>query len=228
MKIALQFRFKLPLILATISLFSANGYSQKIKPFTGTLEYNISQYDSTLNKSTQVNIMTIHTNDTISRMENFTGQLGKQVTIRNMALNKSYLLIEVNDSSKFAIKTDLNVHDSIRKKTLYTFNKKMFKRKVLGMKANRMIVNHPDFAEPIEFLYLKKYSREYLNNFESIPGLLVKYSVSTPDGVLNYELVKFSQFDVDRDLFGIPSDYQRVTIDEFMDQMLKIRKLTEE
>lgn len=192
------------------------------------LEYSVSLYDSTSSESEFVNSMIIYTNDTISRMENFTGQLGKQVTIRHMAKNKSYLLIEVSDTAKFAIKTNLNVSDSLKRATKYTFKKKMFKKKVLGMRANRMIVDHPDFPEPIEFLYLKKYSREYLNNFESIPGLLVSYSVVTPNGIMNYKLEKFSQYTVDRDLFGIPSDFQKVTLDEFMDAMLQIRDLTPE
>ena len=228
MRNALKSPYKAAVILALTCLFSSNGYGQRINEFNGMLEYTISVYDSTTSTLTPINQMIIYTNDTISRMENFTGQLGKQVTIRNMGLNKSYLLIEVNDSSKFAIKTNLNVHDSIRSKTLYTFDKKMFKRKVLGKKANRMMVNHPDFAEPIEFLYMKRYSREYLNNFQSIPGLLVKFSVATPDGIMNYELTKFSEYTVNRDLFGIPSDYQRVTLDEFMDQMLNLRDLTPE
>jgi len=87
------------------------------------------------------------------------------------------------------------------------------------MRANRKLVNHPDFKEPIEFLYVKKYSNEYLNNFDAIPGLLIKYSVATPDGVMDYELVEMREFIPNRDLFGIPADYKKVTFDEFMDYM---------
>lgn len=228
MKNALHIRFKSISIIAIICLFSLSSYGQKKKQFTGMLEYSLSQTDTATNKTQLLNSMILYTNDTITRMENFTGQLGKQVTIRHIEMNKSYLLIEVTDSAKFAIKTNLNVSDSLRKATNYTFKKKMFKKKIMGMRANRMIVDHPDFAEPIEFLYLKKYSREYLNNFPAIPGLLVKYSVVTPNGVMDYELVKFSQYTVNRDLFGIPSDFQKVTIDEFMDQMLDLRNLTPE
>ena len=228
MKNALITPIKLACIITTVCLFSSIGFGQKKKAFTGMLEYDISTYDSITKTSSHVNNMIVYTNDTISRMENFTGQLGKQVTIRHIEKNKSYLLIEVSDSAKFAIKTNLNVSDSLKKATLYTFKKKFFKKKVLGMRANRMMVDHPDFAEPIEFLYLKKYSREYLNNFLSIPGLLVKYSVATPNGVMNYELTKFSQYDVNRDLFGIPSNFKKVTFDEFMDEMLEMKNLTPE
>jgi len=225
---ALNIRLKSLCVIATISLFCSVSYGQKTKEFTGMLEYSISLKDTVNNTSELMNSMIIYTNDTISRMENFTGQLGKQVTIRHMEMNKSYLLIEVSDTAKFAIKTNLNISDSLKKATLYTFKKKWFKKKVLGMRANRMIVDHPDFPEPVEFLYMKKYSREYLNNFESIPGLLVKYSVATPNGIMEYELTKFSQYTVNRDLFGIPSDFKKVSIDEFMDEMLQIRDLTPE
>lgn len=228
MKNALQIHSKFLVFLLATCLISLHAHAQKTKEFTGMLEYSISLMDTNLNVSNKVSSMVVFTNDTISRMENFTGQLGKQVTIRHMEMNKSYLLIEVNDTANFAIKTNLNISDSLKKSTRYTFKKKMFKKKILGMRANRIMVDHPDFIEPIEFLYLKKYSREYLNNFPSIPGLLVQYSISTPNGIMDYTLEKFSQYDVDHDLFGIPSNFKKVTIDEFMDEMLEIRSLTNE
>ena len=226
MKNALQIRCKLLVFLLGTCPISSNTHAQRTKEFTGMLEYSINLMDTNLNVSNKVSSMIVYTNDTISRMESFTGQLGKQVTIRHMEMNKSYLLIEVNDTANFAIKTNLNISDSLKKATRYTFKKKIFKKKVLGMRANRMMVDHPDFKEPIEFLYLKKYSREYLNNFPSIPGLLVQYSISTPNGIMDYKLEKLSKYQVDHDLFGIPSNFKKVTIDEFMDEMLEIRSLT--
>ena len=66
---------------------------------------------------------------------------------------------------------------------------------------------------------LHKYDNKYLNNFEGIPGIVAKYSVVTPDGVLDYELIRFNEYTPNRDLFGIPSDYERVTIDQFIETM---------
>ncbi len=183
------------------------------------LEYNIVMRDTALRKLVPANAMRLYTNDTLTRMENFSPQLGSQTTIRHLKLNKSYLLLTVQDTMNFAIKTDLNRVDTGQVVSKYTYKKKWFKKKHLGLRANRMIVDHPEFEEPIEFLYLKKYSREYLNNFDGIPGLLIKYSVATPDGVLNYELVQKRDYMPDRDLFGIPADYRKVTFDEFMDFM---------
>ena len=43
---------------------------------------------------------------------------------------------------------------------------------------------------------------------------------------MDYKLEKLSKYQVDHDLFGIPSNFKKVTIDEFMDEMLEIRSLT--
>lgn len=207
------------ILLITVICASPTFAQKKKKTFTGMIEYNIVMRDTALRNLVPANAMRLYTNDTLTRMENFSPQLGSQTTIRHIELNKSYLLLTVRDTVNFAIKTDLNKADSANSTSQYTYTKKWFKKKHLGMRANRMIVDHPDFEEPIEFLYLKKYSREYLNNFEGIPGLLLKYSVVTPDGVVNYELVQKREYKPSRDLFGIPADYRKVTFDEFMDFM---------
>lgn len=212
-------RFFLFLIAMLTFSVTASAQNKKTKPFTGMLEYRITARDTSLRRLIPQNAMRLYTSDTLTRMENFSGQLGPQTIIRHIALNKSYLLLTVEDTIHFAIKTDLNKIDTANVVSQYTYQKKWFKKKHLGMRANRMIVDHPDFKEPIEFLYVKKYSREYLNNFEGIPGLLIKYSVATPDGVLDYELVQKREYLPHHDLFGIPSHYKKATFDEFMDYM---------
>ena len=212
------------ILLLFLQLGSSNfSLSQKYAPFGGMLEYKITIRDTSLRSVIDDNQMFLYTNDTISRMENFTPQLGKQVVIRHMGLRKSYMLIDT-DKGKFAIKVDESDKDSIITESKYQFKKKCFKKKILGYKAKRLEVTHPSFEEPIEFLYLKNRSNKYLNNFEQSPGLLVRYSVVTVDGIYDYELVKISEFTPNRDLFGIPSDYQKVTINEFMDYMTGVKQ----
>jgi hypothetical protein len=183
------------------------------------LEYKISVRDTSLRQILPDNTMIMYTNDTISRTENFTSSLGKQAMIRNMELDKAYILLET-PIGKFAIQRP-SMRDSIQTTSKYVLKKKWGKRKILGMKAKRLMVQHPSFEEPIEFLYLKNFSNKYLNNFEESPGLLVKFSVVTPDAVLDYELVRFNQHTPSRDLFGVPSDFQRVSLDEFVELMLQ-------
>jgi len=209
-----------PFLLAILALLLTNGvFAQKTKPFTGMLEYKISVRDTALQGMVPNNAMRLYTNDTVTRIENFSPQLGSQVSIRHMMLNKSYLLLTVQDTMNFAIQTDLNAQDSLPQESKYTYDKKWLKKKHLGMRAKRVMVSHPDFESPIEFLYIKKISGKYLNIHKAIPGLLVKYSVSTPDGILDYELVEMRPFMPHRDLFGIPADYKKVTFDAFMDYM---------
>lgn len=183
------------------------------------LEYKISIHDTSLVGLVPDNAMRVYTDDTIARMENYSQQLGSQISIRHMEMNKSYLLLTVQDTVHFAIRTNLNDSDTVKTTSRYTFDKKLFGKRYMGFHTKRVMVGHPDFAEPIEFLYIKKYSKKYLNNFDEIPGLLVKYSVPTPDGVMDYSLVGIKNYMPDRNLFGIPADYKKVSFDEFMDYM---------
>ncbi len=197
--------------------------AQKKTSFIGMLEYEITPADTSKNNVSAITKMFVYTNDTITRTENFTNQLGQQVAIRHMEKQKSYLLL-ITDLGKFALKTDHSISDSIKKESQYVFKKKWFKRKIAGEKANRMIVYHPDFKEPIEFLYLKKKPNKYLNIYTEIPGLLLKYSIVTADGILDYKLVNFKEYIPNKDLFGIPSDFYRITFDEFIGEMIKAKE----
>lgn len=205
-------------IILTVFLvvFYNSVEAQKNEPFIGMFEYEISARDTSQQEMLSNFPMLVYTNDTITRTENFTNQLGVQVAIHHMILNKSYLLLETAQG-KFAIKTDLNKKKIDTAISLYTFKKKWFKRKIMGLKANRIIASHPDFDEPIEFLYLKKVSSKYNNVFDEVPGLLVRYSIATTDGVLDYEMIRMNEYSPNRGLFGIPSDFNKVSFDEFID-----------
>jgi len=204
--------------LIFIVLFPVALYAQKRVPFTGKLVYKITIADTAFVELVPTSYMTILTNDTVTRIENETDQLGKQALIKHMELNKSYLLIET-PIDNFAIKTDLNkVEESDSK---YTFKKKHFKRKIAGLKARRLEVNHPDFKEPKEYLYLKKYSPKYLNNFLDFPGLPVLFYIITVDGVYKYELQNLEEYLPEKDLFGVPSDYKKVDFAEFLEIILQ-------
>ncbi len=193
-----------------------NVNAQKDKSFTGMLEYKITVRDTAMRSLFPDNSMFIYTNDTVLRVENFTSQLGKQVVIRHMEMQKSYLLLDT-PIGKFSIRTDESKADSLKSKREFTFKKKLFKTKILGRKANRMMVSHPNFETPIEFLYFKNISAKYSTFYNELPGLPVRFSVPTADGVVDYELVKMNEFHPNRDLFGVPSDYQLTTFDEFLE-----------
>jgi hypothetical protein len=210
-------------VIISSSLMNSNAFAQKTERFIGMLEYKISVHDTSMRSLYPDNSMIIYSNDTIIRIENFTSQLGKQVVLRHMELKKSYLLLDTQ-AGKFAIRTDESKtntkQDSTTAKREFTFQKKGGKRKIVNRKANRMIVSHPEFETPIEFLYFKKISNKYSTFYTEMPGLPVKFSVPTADGIVDYELVKMSEYTPNYDLFGVPSDHQLVTFDEFLEKMV--------
>ena len=201
-------------------LFTSFVFSQKKEAFVGKLVYSVQITDTAFQKFIPATQMVVYTNDTITRIENVTDQLGKQAIIKHMEMNKSYLLLET-PFDNFAIQTDHTDSLFRKKESKYTFEKKWFKKKVGGVRANRLMVSHPDFKEPKEYLYLKKYSPKYINTFEDFPGLPVHYYIITMDGVYEYKLISIEEMLPPKDLFGVPSDYKRVTFNEFLDIMLQ-------
>jgi hypothetical protein len=186
------------------------------KEFTGELKYvaSINYPDTSLvYKSWEVKL---YTNDTIVRVETETDALGTQIYIRNMQLEKAYLLLDVQEQ-KFAIQTDLTKkQNSDSSKTAYTFKKKFFGGKTInGLKCKKY---HIVYSESIEFdcYFAKGLSNKYLEVYRNIPGLAVDYFIPNEDGLIHYQLVEQKSVPVNRNLFGIPSDYKRVSFEEFM------------
>lgn len=214
--------------IMSLAALQAFGQSSKTKSFSGMLEYKISVRDSAMRSLVPDNRMLVYTNDTIVRIENYTEHLGTQIAIKHMILDKSYLLIET-EFGKYALQMDASPQqeakldvDSSNQANGFTFTKKRGKTRMLGRKMSRMTVSHVDFGEPIEFLYLKNYSRKIVDAYPEMNGIPVKYSVITTDAIYDYELIKMSEYIPAHDLFGIPSDYERVTFDAFMDKMIQM------
>ena len=198
------------------------------------LEYKISVRDSALQDLVPDTRMVVYTNDTIVRIENFTDRLGLQIAIKHMVLDKSYLLLET-EFGKYAIQMDetktqekMQASDTTQSEAdKFSYTKKCGKQRLHGRKMNRVLVSNPGFEEPIEFLYLKGYSTKIVDTYPKIGGLPTKYSVITADAIYDYELVKISEYAPTHDLFGVPSDFKRVSFDEFIDKMIESKKKQE-
>jgi hypothetical protein len=210
-------------LLAILLFVSTVSFSQKFKSFSGLLEYKITAVDTSLANLYPETRMVIYTNDTIVRMENQTSSLGSQVTIRHTEKQKAYQLLET-EFGKFAIKADLTENsDSIPASDRYSFEKKCKRAKILEKKAKLYEVKNDAYKSSKNFFFYKNYSNKYLNTFDEIPYLPVVYYVTTYDVILKYELVRMSEYTPNRDLFGIPADYERVTFDEFLDKYLEFK-----
>lgn len=204
-------------IVVVFLFLVSSTFAQEQLPFQGKLVYNIQIMDTSLRKIYPDKEMVIYTNDTLLRIENSTDQLGKQVLIKHMALNKSYLLLET-PIDNYAIQTDHSTQkvDSFP----YSFQKKLGKRKIAGIKANRLMVKHAAYEKQMAFLYIKNTSNKYLNAFTNFPGLLANYYVVTVDGIFVYTLKSMETMVPQHDLFGIPSDFKKVTFDQFMNEIM--------
>ncbi len=204
------------LIFGFLQITNAQDY----KPLSGRLVYEIAPIDTAMLKLMPKSIMVIFTNDTLMRVENETAQLGQQALIKHFEFNKSYLLLSIKEKN-YAIQTDYSKEDT--KVSKYTYKKKWGKRKVCGKKAKRLMVSHPDFKEPMEFLYFKQYSPKYIDAFKDFPGMVVQYYLPTADGILSYRLSYFEEIEIDKIFFGVPSDYEKITFDEFLELYLEAK-----
>jgi hypothetical protein len=194
-------------------------FAQKQPAFQGRLIYQIEFINPVDSTQNMISKSIIYTNDTLVRVESETGQLGPQVLIKHLILQKYYLLINYNDT-KFAIQQHVPP-DTVPSK--YTFKKKLGSKKIASLKAKRVIVNAKSFDKPLEMWYYPKISPKYLDVLKGIKGLPVDYYIQMEDGILHYTLQKIEFSEVNKDLFGIPSDFKKVSFDEFLDQMIQLQ-----
>lgn len=205
---------KLMTLLASV-LLSFLSWSQHYIPFQGKLTYDVFFYDSINPNNQQASKMVLYTNDTLVRVETENVQLGKQILIKNLPLNKYYILLEF-EGKKYAIQHHVKA-DTIP--TKYTFKKKFGSKKLNGLKVKRVVVGHQQHANKQTVTYLKNVNPVYLEAIKGIPGLPIEYQIQTEEGIYLYKLVELKQEIPSKNLFGIPADYKRVTFDEFIQQM---------
>jgi hypothetical protein len=200
------------ILLLLVCISSVNA--QKHEPFQGTLHYRIDYKVHPDSLAIPYSKMTVYTNDTIVRVDSETAQLGGQSLITHLELQKYYLLLEF-DSRKFAIQ-GFSPKDTIA--SAYSFQKKMGRKKIAGIKAKKVLVRAEFFPQPIIMWYAPSISPKYLSVLKGIKGLPLEYYVKMEDGYLHYVLESADLAPVSKDTFGIGSDYQKVTFDQFIEE----------
>jgi hypothetical protein len=193
--------------------FSTSIFSQK--GFSGHILYEISTANTSLAKLMPITYMHLYTNDTIARIENDNPIFGKQITIKHLELEKSYLLLE-HQGGFYAIQTPSR-SDSLLE-SLYNFDYKCIgTKKIAGRKTKKVIVGNSKNMEETEVQYFKNIRPDLLDVKEGIKGLPAIYSLITKDGELIYKAILIEEKVVNRDLFGIPSNYKKLSLKEFLD-----------
>jgi hypothetical protein len=210
----------------TFLLLLGTAFSQKTKPFSGKLIYSIEIADTAMAILFPKTYMTIYTNDTIVRIENETKNLGTQVVLKHSLLNKSILMLNVNNKG-YAIQTDLSKHDK-KQDTSFYYKKKWGRIKIFGQVAKKIEVIETGHKKGNIFFYLKDYSTKYVDAYSDLPGLPVYYMLTTSDGTFIYTLIHMEETTVDANLFGVPSDYSKMTFDEFLDEILNTNEEKQE
>ena len=198
------------LFIACFTLVKA----QRCEPFQGTLHYRIDYKVHPDSIGTPYSKMDVFTNDTLIRVDTETAQLGGQVMITHIELQKYYLLLEL-DAKKYAIQGYLP-KDTIA--SAYKFKKKMGRKTIGGIKAKKVLVSSSSFQKPITMWYAPTISSKYLSVLKGINGLPVDYYIQMEDGYLHYVLESADLSPVSKNTFGIGSDYQKVTFDEFIEK----------
>lgn len=198
-----------------ISIFSCSLPKEHNEDFQGKMIYKISSAISNPSEKDSSNYQVVYVMDSMLRIDSYT-PIGKQQYIKHIPKNRAYILMDLG-ARKVAIQT---IPDSLGNNGKYSYSHKMGSDMVAGQKAKRAKVTDNDQDTTFVVNYLPEISPKYSNALDGIPGLPVKYSIYSNGMWITYELIEFEQKSIHRDYFGIPSDHEIITLDEFM-EMLK-------
>lgn len=203
------------LFVSIFLLFAKNAHAQ----LNGMLVYQVDLLSAdTMNPQNHWQVV-VYTNDTMVRVETQGGPFGKQVYIRHMVLNKAYLLLAM-DGQKFAIRTDLAIKSKDTSLN-YTVKKLIGSKKINGMRCKKYRITDIGASSGYVCYFAKKISNKYIEVYQDIPGLALDYFLPSQNGLIHYQLVQYEVQVLDKNMFGIPSDYKKVTFEEFMSSLNK-------
>lgn len=185
--------------------------------FQGKITYKVIVDDSIKKSEVMLPDMWVFTNDTISRVEVMTNALGKQVTIKHMSLNKSYLLLTLADKN-FAIQTS---NDSLEKPSASYSYKRLRKcsKRINGFKTDVYLATRKSDNKQFTITVFKEIRPEILDVYKGAPGLPAEYIIETSDGPITYRANAIKEELPSKDLFGIPSNYKRLSMTEFLNML---------
>lgn len=196
-------------------LFSFHSFGQK--PFSGIIKYKVSMIDTNIRQLIDDREMLVYTNDTLSRMEIMNDALGQQVSIKHMGLNKSYLLLNFL-GKKIAIQT--NQSKDSTKYEPYEIKYNFFgRKKVNGQILKKATIYREDLKEKKVIWYFRDIRPDVLDIYPGIKGLPADYYIGTVDGIVHYSIISVEETPLEKDLFGIPSDFEKITMQQFLDKV---------
>ncbi|MGB0934052.1 MAG: hypothetical protein ACPGU5_07195 [Lishizhenia sp.] len=203
------------LLLFTTSCATSKNNSR----FEGKLVYELFIGEEAKQPSDSSKYQIIYAKDSLLRTENYT-PLGKQVFIKHITKNKAYTLVNLFDQ-KYAIQSIPDSLDKLSEK--YSFEYKRGKKNIAGRKANRVLVQIIDQPAPVEMFYFNDISHDYSSAIPGLNGLPAEYTIFVKGEKLHYKLVTIEERAIPIDTFGIPSDYIKISVTDFMN-LIQVEK----
>lgn len=193
-------------------LFSCHLPQPIYDDFEGKFVYSIDAPGNDPDPTDSINYQVTYAKDSMLRIDNFTA-MGKQTYIQKISSDTAYLLIDLG-FKKVAIQ---NIFDTTKKEDNYTFKYKLGSKTFAGVKAKNIKVFDKEQDTTIIMNYDPEISPKYSTALEGAPGLPINYSIPTKGQWIHYQLNDIQRKKLSDALFEIPSDYEILTIDEFME-----------
>lgn len=196
-------------------------FCQRNLPFIGTLEYEIRNLELKDEKPQLMHILSL---DSLIRIETNSYVFGTQSFIKHLIKKRSYLLISLDENSHYTIKGDFSQSDSSNATMKYSWKKKVGCKKIGGLASKKLKLTFLSSQKSFNCFYSTKYAAKYQEVYTDFPGLPLLYYIETEDGILEYRLIKHTTIAPNYDLFGVPSNYTKITFDEFVDLLNSTKK----
>lgn len=199
-------------LVLILLLTACSSPKASIENFEGKFIYTISSEQNEADLSDSTSYQIVYAKDSMLRIDNFT-PIGKQIYIKHILKNKAYILMDIG-MRKVAIQT---IADTTENKGRYLFKKTNGKEKFADRKAKNIHVTDTAYDTTITMNYLEEIPAKYSTAIDGMPGLPAKYSINANGTWLTYQLMSIEERPLNIDLFGIPSGYEVITLDEFID-----------
>lgn len=195
-------------------LYSCALPKENTGDFEGKFIYHIDNPMNTSDKSDSINYQIVYAKDSMLRIDNYT-PIGKQIYIKHIPRNRAYILMDLG-SSKVAIQT---IPDTTEENNSYEFKKLPGSKVIGGLKTNNIQVKDLELDTILQMNYAPDIPAKYSTALKGIPGMPIKYYLFTDNEWLTYELISLDKSPLNIDLFGIPSDYKIITLDQFINMI---------
>lgn len=199
------------LIVLIISCISTPIFAQHY--FKGTVTYQIEYFDTVTQKFVPTNSTSVLIMDSIYVRSENDSKLGVQILIKDIEQDTARLLMSALGTD-YAVFIDYNVKDpEDEEKKAPVYEKTDEQKEFADYKAQKYtyVENEKSFDVYITSLIDGRYSSVHKN----LEGFPLQYTMDFKTMKVRYTCIGISQSQPEKELFKIPKNYQKVTLEEF-------------